>query len=197
MSEAGGSFSDAVLLSFDVTAPAALRSQATASLDALRQSEDGWRFWVKYVASGMSQWVGRSQIKLPGGAAMPRAATLKPAAKPSAKPAKRSRAPAKHCATQAGSSEPVVMMRRRSQVQGDNLNTIGHMNGTNKTGGTDLHLRRDLNSVWQHPGGGRKKLSVELVESPSCFRPVLFIVEVFQYRFQSFDYLSLTSHGES
>ena len=40
-------FVRAVTLSFDVTADAALRSAATASLEQLRQSEDGWLYCLQ------------------------------------------------------------------------------------------------------------------------------------------------------
>ena len=50
-------FRDAVLLTFDVTAPAQLRSQASASLEQLRQSEDGWRFCLEAFVSAAEEQV--------------------------------------------------------------------------------------------------------------------------------------------
>lgn len=49
-------FVHAVNLSFDVTAEASLRSQANASLDTLRQSEDGWQYCLQaFGAASASQ----------------------------------------------------------------------------------------------------------------------------------------------
>ena len=44
-------FVRAVMLSFDVTADPALRSSANASLEQLRQAEDGWLFCLQVRAT--------------------------------------------------------------------------------------------------------------------------------------------------
>lgn len=50
-------FTHAVLCSFDVNAAPSLRSQANASLEALRQSEEGWSFCLQAFASAQEEHV--------------------------------------------------------------------------------------------------------------------------------------------
>jgi hypothetical protein len=51
----------------DVRQGVAVKAGQPAIVEEGTREEAGWRFWVKYKASGMSQWVGRKQVKGRGG----------------------------------------------------------------------------------------------------------------------------------
>ena len=54
----------------DVRQGSVVKNGQQTIVDEESAGEPGWRFWVKFVASGGGQWVGRHQIKAKGGASV-------------------------------------------------------------------------------------------------------------------------------